>query len=312
MPTSGSLVGAAAALAAVLVLRHITKAKRKRPTRIQPSKERVVILGASSGVGRALTKYYAARGAKVYAVARREELVRKLADECGAGCEAFVGDFTSPEDMKRLRSNILRKWGGLDTLHICAGVSAVQPAMALTGVQSRDEDPEITGVKRAVEIAGEATQGNFVGPLVVATTFIPMMQRSSASPTILLVSSVAAFIPAPTRALYAATKAASLLFFQSLAIEHPEITFSCIMPATIQGNFRSTAVDVDPLLRRGEPNKKGLTVEYVAGRCAEAVDLGLGGTVVLPWFPYAIAHHLYYIWPSLIERHARKKYGFEP
>ena len=118
MPTSGSLVGAVAALAAVFVLRHITKTKRNRTSRIQLNKERVVILGASSGVGRALTKHYAARGARVYAIARREELVHRLVDECGASCEAFVGDFTNPEDMERLRSNILQSWGGVDTVHI--------------------------------------------------------------------------------------------------------------------------------------------------------------------------------------------------
>ncbi|KAI0512836.1 short-chain dehydrogenase [Xylaria bambusicola] len=314
MPTSRHLWSAVALLVLLLhvvVSRHITKAKRKRTTRIHPDKERVIILGASSGVGRALTKHYAARGARVCPVARREELLQELVKECGSQCTPFTGDFTSPADMERLRRKILQEWDGLDTLHICAGVSAVQPAMALAGYQTGEDGPDVAGVKRAVEIAGQATQGNVVGPLVAATTFIPMMKRTSASPAILLVSSVAAVIPAPTRALYAATKAAALKFFQSLAIEHPEISFTCMLPATIQGNFRSSAVDVDPSMRTGPANKKGLAVEYVAGKCADAVDRGTGGNVVLPWIPYALAHHLYYIWPSLIERAARRKYHFK-
>ncbi|KAK5631373.1 hypothetical protein RRF57_007087 [Xylaria bambusicola] len=314
LPTSKYLWSAVALLVLLLhvvLSRHITKAKEKRTTRIHPDKERVIILGASSGVGRALTKLYAARGAKVCPVARREELLQELVNECGTQCTPFTGDFTAPVDMERLRRKIIQEWDGLDTLHICAGVSAVQPAMALVGVQTSDEGPDVAGIKRAMEIAGQATQGNVVGPLVAAMTFIPIMKKTSAAPAILLVSLVAAVIPAPTRALYAATKAAAFKFFQSLAIEHPEISFTCMMPATIQGNFRASAVDVNPSMRKGPENKEGLAVEYVAGKCAAAVDRRTGGNVVLPWILYAIAHHLYYIWPSLIERAARRKYNFK-
>ncbi|KAI1201834.1 short-chain dehydrogenase [Nemania serpens] len=310
MPDSRYLAGAITAFAAVLVLRRIIKAQHQRTKRVRPAEERVLILGASSGLGRTLAKQYAARGAKVCAVARRSEPLVELAQECGDRCLPFVADFTNAAEMEGLRSQLLRQWDGLDTLHICAGVSAVQPVMALTGVESNDEDPDAAGVERAAGIVGRAAQGNFFGPLITAMTFVPMMKRTSASPAILLVSSIAAVVPAPTRALYAATKAAALLFFQSLAIEHPEIAFTCVLPATIEGNFRSSAVDVDPSQRADEANKKGLKLEYVARRCADAVDQGSRGNVVIPWFPYAIAHHLYYIWPSFIEEQARKKYDF--
>lgn len=310
MPDSRYLAGAITAIAAVLVLRRITKAQNQRTQRVRLAEERVLILGASSGLGRTLAKQYAARGARVCAVARRSEPLVELAQECGDRCLPFVADFTDAAEMETLRSQLLRQWDGLDTLHVCAGVSAVQPVIVLTGAQSDDEDPAAAGVERAAGIAGRAAQGNFFGPLIAAMTFVPMLKRTSASPAILLVSSIAAVVPAPTRALYAATKAAALLFFQSLAIEHPEIAFTCVLPATIEGNFRSSAVDVDPSQGAGEPNKKGLKLEYVARRCAEAVDQGTRGNVVIPWFPYAIAHHLYYIWPSFIEEQARKKYNF--
>lgn len=137
-----------------------------------------------------------------------------------------------------------------------------------------------------------------------------MLTRTSTSPSILLVSSVAAMIPAPTRALYAATKASSLLLFQSLAIEHSRIAFTFILPATIEGNFRASAVDAGPV-REAVLNKHGLKIDYVAQRCIDAIDRAITGNVVLPWFPYAIVHHLYHVWPSFIEKQARKKYNFE-
>ncbi|KAI0485561.1 short-chain dehydrogenase [Xylaria cf. heliscus] len=310
MPPSVHLAGAVTALAAVFVLHRIIKTKHYRSRHVPPTEERVLILGASSGLGRTLAKQYAARGAKVCAVARRGQPLAELAQECGDGCLPFVADITEAVDMEKLRELLLRQWGGLDTLHVCAGVSAVQPLMALTGTKSGTDDPNAAGVQFAAKIADRAVQGNFFGPLIAVVTFIPMLKRTSASPAILLVSSVAAIVPAPTRALYAATKAASLLLFQSLAIEHPEIAFCQLLPATIEGNFRSSAVDADLGRKTDEANKKGLKLEYVASRCAEAVDQGSRGNIVIPWIPYAIAHHLYYIWPSFIEKQARKKYNF--
>lgn len=116
-------------------------------------------------------------------------------------------------------------------------------------------------------------------------------------------------MPAPTRALYASTKAASLLLYQALAIEHRSIAFSFIIPATIEGNFRASAVDSGPV-READPNKHGLKIDYVAARCIDAVDRKVRGNVILPYIPYAFGHHLYYIWPSYVERQAAKKYNF--
>jgi short-subunit dehydrogenase len=140
-----------------------------------------------------------------------------------------------------------------------------------------------------------------------------MLLRTSASPSILLVSSVAAVIPAPTRALYAATKASSLLLFKSLAIEHPRITFINLLPATIEGNFRTGAVDAHlGGVREDDPNIHGLKIDHVAQKSVARMDQGTRGDVFLPWFPYAIGRYLYDIWPAFVEDRARKKYNFHP
>ncbi|OTB09859.1 hypothetical protein K445DRAFT_323547 [Daldinia sp. EC12] len=282
-----------------------------RQSRICPTEERVLIIGASSGLGCAVAKRYAARGARLCLVARREEQLSNLARECGEKCFWVVADFSNVEDMVRVRERVISEWNGLDSVHICAGVSAVQPVMSLAGVKPEDEnDASNIDIQKAFNLAARATQGNFYGPFVAAVTFIPLITRTSASPSILLASSVAAVVPAPTRALYAATKASSLLLFQSLAIEHPKITFTFILPATIEGNFRASAVDADSATRNAGPNQDGLKVDYVAKRCVDSMDKQVRGNVVIPWFPYRIAQYLYNIWPSLIEGQARKKYNF--
>lgn len=215
---------------------------------------------------------------------------------------------------------------------MAAGVSALQPLMAVAGVETNGskftpEQATKEGIREAVEITSAAISGNYVGPLVSAIAFvclpltaqyftnsfanfvgqIPLLASSSVSPSILLVSSVAALIPAPTRALYASTKAASLVLYQALSIEHPSINFSFVMPATIEGDFRASAVDKGPI-RELDPNKHGLKREDVARRCIKAVDEG-EKTVFMPRY-MRLGHLLYWIYPSFVEWRARKKYNF--
>lgn len=165
-------IAAVAVPAALYLANRLAGSKSKRAA-LDPAEERVCILGASSGLGRDLAKKYAARGAKVCLVARRAELIAALAKECGEEdrCIGIAADAAVAEDMVRVRDRILQAWGGLDTLHICAGVSALQPVMDLTGV-APGEDPSASSIENVVEIMGRATQGNLVGPLVAALTFV--------------------------------------------------------------------------------------------------------------------------------------------
>ena len=133
------------------------------------------------------------------------------------------------------------------------------------------------------------------------------MTRTSPSPAVLLLSSVASVIPAPTRALYAASKGASLLLYQSLAIEHPDVAFTFILPGTIEGDFRKSAVDGGPP-READPNRHGLRREVVAQRCIDAVDKG--ERTIFMGDIYRIWHLLYWLVPSFVESRARKKYNY--
>lgn len=124
-------------------------------------------------------------------------------------------------------------------------------------------------------------------------------------------SSLASVIPAPTRSIYAATKSSSLLLYQSLSIEHPSITFSLVMPSTIKGDFRSSAVDGGSVRDASPgPSQKGLDKSYVARKCIAAIDYRKKH-VFLPGF-HGISHLLYWLFPSFIEARAREKYQFIP
>jgi NADPH:quinone reductase-like Zn-dependent oxidoreductase len=91
---------------------HISFHKHRRPQKVRKVGERVLILGATSGIGRSLARQYAERGARVCIVGRREALVREVETECRnarlATSEndvlAISADFTSAEDMIKVRS----------------------------------------------------------------------------------------------------------------------------------------------------------------------------------------------------------------
>ncbi|KAJ8473723.1 hypothetical protein ONZ45_g16193 [Pleurotus djamor] len=284
-----------------------------RPKTLPKTDERVVILGASSGIGKAIAEEYVRRGARVCIVGRRADQLKEVDEalRAGSGRNRAVlsqcADFTSPEELVRVRQLVQNEWGGFDTLIVAAGVSALQPLMTLAGVKDRTTDATAEGIAQTVEIAGKAISGNYYGPMASAIAFIPMLTRTSLSPSILLISSLASVVPAPTRTIYASTKAASLVLYQALSIEHPQIAFSAIMPYTVEGDFRASAVDAGPV-READPSKHGLKREAVAARCIEAIDRG-EKTVFQPAF-YRAGFFLYWIWPAFVEWRARKKYNF--
>ncbi len=88
---------------------------------------RILITGASQGIGRALALEAARRGMKVLAAARSEELLHELAQEVrqsGGTLETVSADVTSPADRHKLVETAQRVFGGLDVLINNAGIGA--------------------------------------------------------------------------------------------------------------------------------------------------------------------------------------------
>ncbi|KAJ7745993.1 hypothetical protein B0H16DRAFT_1855253 [Mycena metata] len=321
------------ALALAPILAFLRSRTSKRSQKLLRKNERVLIVGASSGVGRTLAHQYAKLGVRgVCIVGRRGDMVAEVVAECeqfsgntNTEVIGFVGDFAVPGDMVAARTRVEAAWGGLDTLIVAAGVSALRPLMDVAGTtpETANADVEEAAIEHVVDVAAAATRGNYVGPLVSAVALIPLLQRTSPHPAVLLINSLASAVPAPTRALYASTKAASLHLYQSLAIEHPKIAFTHFLPGTIEGDFRKGAVDArvwsskttivsDGLsaVREADPNKYGLKLPAVAARCLLAIERG-EKNVFQPWTMWW-GPVLYQVWPAYTEGRARVKYNFTP
>ena len=86
----------------------------------------IVITGASSGIGEAMAREYAARGAKVVLGARSVQKLQLLAGEIRrhGGQAAYCGvDVTRPEECRGLIDTAVREFGGVDVLVCNAGIS---------------------------------------------------------------------------------------------------------------------------------------------------------------------------------------------
>jgi NADPH:quinone reductase-like Zn-dependent oxidoreductase len=111
----GTIASASAILAIALGTLWILK-KPSRPSLIPPDTERVLILGASSGVGRSLANLYAQRGARVCVVGRRKQLLEEVVREClGRSTQSAkprviseAANFSDVDDMVRLRDVLLK------------------------------------------------------------------------------------------------------------------------------------------------------------------------------------------------------------
>lgn len=140
-------------------------------------------------------------------------------------------------------------WGGLDTLHILAGVPSTRTLLQISGVDlipqprpivprpklvpsedhawvgpggayhSASNLPTHGGLEAVAAEARACSEINFVGTVLALAAFIPLLAVSSASPVVHHLSSVAATIAAPSRCLYSATKAAALMAVESARVE---------------------------------------------------------------------------------------------
>ena len=135
------------------------------------------------------------------------------------------------------------------------------------------------------------------------------MLAASTAPAVMLMSSVGAVVPAPTLSVYCSSKAASLMLYQSLAIEHPTIAFTLILPGVFRGEaFFSEAVGGGHV-RTGDARTYGLKHEDVAKRCVRAVDGG-EQTVFIPTATGRLAHFLYWVFPSVFIRVVKNMYQY--
>ena len=164
--------------------------------------KRVLVTGASSGIGRATALLLAEHGYQVLAVARRED---RLADIASDRIQTVVCDVTRDDDVQALRE-VAAKSGGVSAL--------VNNAGGAIGMDSV-EDGSIDEWRQMFEVNVLATKR-------MISTFLPLLReaaRDSGGADILTVTSTAAFTPYEGGGGYNAAKYAAHAMMQVLRLE---------------------------------------------------------------------------------------------
>lgn len=162
---------------------------------------RVLITGASSGIGEALALEYARRRCRLTLTARRTDRLQQLAEKVRAlGGEALpvTSDVTSRESVGGAVQEAEQRWGGIDLAIANAGVNAL-----VSGTHLDLEDS-----RRIMDI-------NFGGMLNLFDAVVPtMVERRSGH--FVGIASLAGLRGVPSAPVYSASKAAMQNFLESM------------------------------------------------------------------------------------------------
>jgi NAD(P)-dependent dehydrogenase (short-subunit alcohol dehydrogenase family) len=221
--------------------------------------KRVIVTGAGSGIGRAIALRLAAEGANVLVSDVDEVAAKAVVREIGG--EALVGkaDVTNSEEVEALVGAAVDEWDGLDVMVNNAGVG-----VAGTVTDTSEEDYE-----RVMDVC---LRGTFLG----MKHAIPAISGSGGGSVVNL-SSVAALVGIPDRAVYSAAKGAILAITRAAAIDHVEegVRVNCIAPGTVDTPWigRITADYDDPEKARQnmqarQPHGRFVTPEEIAAMAA--------------------------------------------
>jgi short-subunit dehydrogenase len=163
----------------------------------------VFITGASSGIGAALAREYARRGATLGLFARRGDALAALAAELApTTCAVYTGDVRDADSLRDAVADFLRRFGAADIVLANAGISVG----TLTG------HTEDNARFRAV------LETNVLGLVHTFQPFLPAMLAARRG-KLVGISSVAGFRGLPGAGAYSASKAAAISYLESLRVE---------------------------------------------------------------------------------------------
>ncbi|HRH45454.1 MAG TPA: glucose 1-dehydrogenase [Pyrinomonadaceae bacterium] len=214
-----------------------------------------VVIGGTSGIGRAIAHGLADAGANVVASSRRAEEVEKTAteiEEKGSQTLRLTSDVSNKDSLQTLLNECLKSFGRVDILVNSAGVTKRTPTLDLP----EDEwkwilDTNLTGTLRACQVFGKQMVEQKYGRIIN-------------------IASLSTFVALYEVAAYAASKAAVASLTKSLAIEWSQhgVNVNAIAPGVFKTALNtqlleSTDRGKEFLLRT--PMKRFGKVEELAG-----------------------------------------------
>lgn len=192
-----------------------------------------VVIGGTSGIGLTLAKGLAQAGADVVPTGRRADLVRSAADEIqalGRRSLAVPSDVTDRASLEALLAAACAKFGSVDILVNCAGITKRTPTLEVSESEWNDIlETNLTGTLRACQVFGRQ-----------------MIERRNGR--IINIASLSSLLGIFEVAAYGASKSGVASLTKSLAVEWAP--YGVCVNAIIPGVFRT---DLNKALLDGSP-----------------------------------------------------------
>ncbi len=234
--------------------------------------QRVIISGASSGIGAALARGYAKRGAILGLMARRGAELERLAGEFKTPTFVYPVDVRDSAALAAAAHDFITRSGNPDIVIANAGISV----------------GTLTEFAEDISTFQKVLDTNVLG---MVRTFQPFLagMRANGRGTLVGISSVAGYRGLPGGAAYSASKAAAISYLESLRVE---LRASGVKVLTVCPGYIATPMTA----QNPYPMPFLLSAEQAAKKIASLVERG-SAYAVIPW-QMAIVARLLHVMPN--------------